>query len=182
MRCIEAFMQLITGNLATLFLLELSELRKQFLLQSLHLVLVSLHALNVCLEKVFGFGILSLLLHLVHQRAHHLRVFRLFRLVRVDSLRWWWGLVLGGVAGELHNILEDEFVRGGGGVFVLLERFKKLVDARKQAVVDNALILQGLNLVAALLSLLVDLSLLGSDERTLVDIGMNFDVRVIGQL
>lgn len=34
----------------------------------------------------------------------------------------------------------------------------------------------------ALVTLLVDLALLGSDERTFVDVGVDFDVGVIAQL
>lgn len=65
---------------------------------------------------------------------------------------------------------------------MLLEGFEKLVDAGEQSVIDNALVLQGLDLVAALLSLLVNLSLLGSNKRTFVDIGVDLDIRVVGEL
>jgi hypothetical protein len=55
-------------------------------------------------------------------------------------------------------------------------------DALDQRVVDDALVLEGLDLVLALLALGMDLVLLGADEGPLVDIGMDLDVRVIAEL
>lgn len=181
MRSVKAFMQLVACDLAPFLLLELGKLCKQLLLQSLHLVFVSLHALDVCVEKVVWLRLREFLLDLVHQRAHHLGILRLLRLLRVDALWRWRGLIFGGVAGELHDGLEDELIGRGRRIFMLLEGFEKLVDAGEQSVIDYALIFQGLDLVAALLSLLMDLSLLGSNERTFVDVGVDLDVRVIGQ-
>jgi hypothetical protein len=53
---------------------------------------------------------------------------------------------------------------------------EEAADPFKQAIVDNSLVLVGLDLVLALESLLVDLVLLGSDEGTLVDVWVDFDI------
>jgi hypothetical protein len=55
-------------------------------------------------------------------------------------------------------------------------------DALDQGVVDDALVLEGLDLVPALLAFGVNLVLLGADEGPLVDIGMDLDVRVVAEL
>lgn len=55
-------------------------------------------------------------------------------------------------------------------------------DALDEAVVDDALVLEGLDILSPLLTLLVDLVLLGSDEGSLVDVGMDLDIRVIAEL
>lgn len=124
-------MEAFTGNFAALFLLQLSQFRQQLLLQALHLVLVSLHARDISLEHVVRLRVTKFLLDLVDQGAHHLRVFGLFLLMSVNALWGWWSLVFGGVAGKLHDGLEDELLGSGRGVFVLLERIEELVDARE---------------------------------------------------
>lgn len=63
-----------------------------------------------------------------------------------------------------------------------LERREQRIDPLEQALVDDALVLVGLDLVLALESGLVDLVLLGSDEGALVDVGVDFDVRVVAEL
>lgn len=55
-------------------------------------------------------------------------------------------------------------------------------DALQQAIVDYALIFEGLDLVLALEALLVDLVLFGADEGPFVDVGMDLDVGVIAEL
>ncbi len=55
-------------------------------------------------------------------------------------------------------------------------------DTLDQGVVDDALVLKGLDLVPALLPLGVDLALFGTDEGSLVDIGMDLDIRVVAEL
>ena len=63
-----------------------------------------------------------------------------------------------------------------------LQRCKQAVDAFGEAIVDNALILERLYLVAAVVALLVDLGLFGANEGFLVDIGVYFYVAVIREL
>lgn len=63
-----------------------------------------------------------------------------------------------------------------------LEAGDQGVDAREQPVVDDALVLERFGLVLALGALLVDLALLGADEGALVDVGVDFDVGVVGEL
>ena len=46
----------------------------------------------------------------------------------------------------------------------------------KQAIVDDSLVLVGLDLVLALETLLVNLVLLRADERAFIDVGVYFDV------
>lgn len=62
------------------------------------------------------------------------------------------------------------------------QRGQERRDALHQAIVDDALILERLDLMLPLLTLLVDLVLLGADKGPLVDVGVNFDIRVITEL
>lgn len=55
-------------------------------------------------------------------------------------------------------------------------------DPLDQGVIDDALILERLDLVLTLLPLEVDLVLFRADERALVDVGVDFDVGVVAQL
>lgn len=68
------------------------------------------------------------------------------------------------------------------GLFSLvgLEGCKETVDAFGEAVIDDTLVLQCLDLMPPMIALLVDLSLFGAYERLFVNIGMYFDVAVIG--
>lgn len=50
-----------------------------------------------------------------------------------------------------------------------------------KAIVDDSFVLVGLDSVLSFGSLLVDLVLLGSNEGTLVNIGVDFNVRVVAQ-
>lgn len=63
-----------------------------------------------------------------------------------------------------------------------LESGEQSIDAAQEALVDDALVLQSSDVVLALQALLVDLVLLGANEGALVDVGVNLDVRVIGEL
>lgn len=63
-----------------------------------------------------------------------------------------------------------------------LEGVEEGGDAGYERVVDNALILQGGDLQAAMLALLVDLGLFGADEGALVDVRVDLNVGVIAQL
>lgn len=56
------------------------------------------------------------------------------------------------------------------------------VDAFEQSVIDDPLVFQGLDLVASVVALLVDLVLLRADEGAFVDIRVDFDVGVVGEL
>jgi hypothetical protein len=67
-------------------------------------------------------------------------------------------------------------------LFEGLQRVEQVVYALDQTIVDNLLILEGLDLVFAIDTLLVDLVLLCADERTLVDIGVDFDIGIVRQL
>lgn len=52
----------------------------------------------------------------------------------------------------------------------------------QEPIINDSLILVRFDFVLALESLLVDLGLLGSNEGSLVDIRVDFDVRVVAQL
>lgn len=67
-------------------------------------------------------------------------------------------------------------------VLVRLERGEESIDAFCEAIVDDALILQCFYLMATLFALLVNLGLFCADKRFLVDIGVYFDVAVVGEL
>ena len=98
--------------------------------------------------------------------------------------RWW--LVVFGIerCGGFHDCLEGDLARvsclGIGGVG--LERGEQRRDALDEGVIDYALVLEGLNVVLALLTLGVNLVLLGSDEGALVDVGVDFDIRIVAEL
>lgn len=51
-----------------------------------------------------------------------------------------------------------------------------------EAIIDDTLVLERLDLVAAVFALLVDLRLLCANEGFLVDVGVDFDVAVVRQL
>lgn len=63
-----------------------------------------------------------------------------------------------------------------------LEGVQEGGDALDQGVVDLPLVLERRDLETPVVALLVDLRLLGSYEGALVDIGVDFDIRVIAQL
>ncbi len=63
-----------------------------------------------------------------------------------------------------------------------LEGVEERGDALDQGIIDDALILESLDVILALLALSVDLILLGSDERSLVDVWVYLDVGVIAEL
>lgn len=56
------------------------------------------------------------------------------------------------------------------------------IDAGEETIVDNAFVFEGGDFVFALEAGLVDLVLLCADEGAFVDVGMLWDVRVIGEL
>ena len=62
------------------------------------------------------------------------------------------------------------------------QRGQERGDALHQAIIDDALVLQRLDLVLPLLSLLMDLVLLCTDEGSLVDIRVNFDIGIVTEL
>jgi hypothetical protein len=55
-------------------------------------------------------------------------------------------------------------------------------DAFDQGIVDDALVLERFDLVPALLAFRMNLVLLRTDERSLVHIGVDFDVGIIAEL
>jgi hypothetical protein len=64
---------------------------------------------------------------------------------------------------------------------VRLQGSEESIDPFEQAIVDNPLVLVGFNLVLSFESLLMDLILLCADEGALVDVGVDFNVRVVAQ-
>ena len=69
-----------------------------------------------------------------------------------------------------------------GLLFERLQRVEQVVYTVDQAIVDDLFVLEGLDLVFAIDTLLVDLVLLCTNERTLIDIGMDFDIGIVRQL
>lgn len=65
---------------------------------------------------------------------------------------------------------------------VMLKGSKETGDALNEAIVDDAFVLKGFDVVLALLAFLVDLVLFGADEGAFIDIRMDFNVRVIAEL
>jgi hypothetical protein len=65
---------------------------------------------------------------------------------------------------------------------VRLERGEEAVDALGEAIVDDALVLERFDLVAAVIALLVYLRLFRANEGLLVDVGVNFNVTVVREL
>jgi hypothetical protein len=63
-----------------------------------------------------------------------------------------------------------------------LERGQKRRDPFDQGVVDDSLVLKSLDIMLALLSLLVDLVLLGTDKGALVDIWVNLNIGIVAEL
>ena len=57
----------------------------------------------------------------------------------------------------------------------------KRIDPLEQALIDDSLIFVRLDLVLPLEALLVDLVLLGANERLFIDVRVDFDVRVVAQ-
>jgi hypothetical protein len=62
------------------------------------------------------------------------------------------------------------------------EGSQELRDALQEAVIDDALVLERLDFMFPLLTFLVNLVLLGSDEGSLVDVGVDLNVGVIAEL
>ena len=62
------------------------------------------------------------------------------------------------------------------------QRGEQAVDALCEAIIDDTLILERSDLVAAVVAFLVYLSLFGADEGLLVDVWVYFDVAVVGKL
>jgi len=56
------------------------------------------------------------------------------------------------------------------------------IDAFEETIVDYSLIFQGLDLMSSVVALLVDLILFRSDEGAFVDVRVDFDVGVVGEL
>jgi hypothetical protein len=133
------------------------------------------------------------LLHGVDETGHHLGVCGLVLDVFVHAFggRWWPVaaaiLVNLHVHHALHHGLEDELVVICAITFSLLVlvRFQsgqEPVDALGEAVIDDAFVLESLDLVPAVVTFLVYLGLFGANEGLLVDIWVHFDVAVVGQL
>jgi len=65
---------------------------------------------------------------------------------------------------------------------VRFESREEAVDTLRETVIDDALILQCLDLMPSVVTFLVYLCLFGADERLLVDVRVDFDVAVIREL
>lgn len=65
---------------------------------------------------------------------------------------------------------------------MVLESGQKARDPLDQSIIDLALVFQCLDMELALLALRVDLVLLGTNKRSLVDIWMDLDVGIIAEL
>ena len=63
-----------------------------------------------------------------------------------------------------------------------MKRFEQVVYALDQAIVDDLFVLEGFDLELPVDSLLVDLVLLGANKRALVDVWVDFNIRIVGQL
>ena len=85
--------------------------------------------------------------------------------MRVDPWGWLWGIIFSWIASTLDQRLEDYFVWIPGGIFLVLSQgVQQCVDALEQAVVDESLVFESLDLDLPLMALLVDLVLLCADE------------------
>lgn len=104
----------------------------------------------------------------------------------MDTAWWGWRGILVRRASAFDEGLEDVTFEARLGLFgFLLERLQRVeqvVYAVDEAIVDDLLVLEGLDLVFAIDTLLVDLVLLCTNEGALVDIGMDFDVGIVRQL
>lgn len=67
-------------------------------------------------------------------------------------------------------------------VFVRFQRGEEAVDALCEAIIDDTLILERFDLVAAMVAFLVYLGLFGADEGLLVDVWVYFDVAIVRKL
>jgi len=65
---------------------------------------------------------------------------------------------------------------------VALQRRKEAIDTFEQTIVNDTLVFQCRDLVSATSSLLMDLRLLGSNEGFLIDVWVNFNVRIVTEL
>lgn len=65
---------------------------------------------------------------------------------------------------------------------MVFQGLEQPLDAIEEAIVDDALIFQSRDLVATMVAFLMDLILLRTDEGALVDVWVDFDIRVVAQL
>ena len=120
------------------------------------------------------------LVDLVQQRRHHLGIGWQRLLGVMDTSRARRRLVVLRVelSRQLHDTLKGKLARVPllGLFAMLLQALDQFGDALLEGIVDDALVFEGLDLVSALSTLLMDLRLLGPDEGALVDVGMHLDV------
>jgi hypothetical protein len=121
---------------------------------------------------------------LIDQSSHHFAVtWGILNIFVNAGRRRGRGILVGGASAR-NQSLEDVTFKAGRGLlgflFVGFKGLEQTVDAVEQAKVDDFLVLESLNLVFAVDTLLVNLVLLCTDKGTLVDIGMDLDIRVVG--
>jgi hypothetical protein len=88
-------------------------------------------------------------------------------------------LVLRRISRALYQRSEQQLIRVLRVGLVGFEGGEEVVDAENEAIVYYALVLEGGDLVTPPVALLVDLGLFGADKGFLVDVGVDFDVRVV---
>lgn len=182
---VKAVVYVVACDVALVFCLELSQLCEELLLEAVDARLMLGEPPDEGIQAVaLNLLLVHLLLHRINQARHHLRVARLLLDVLVDALgRRRRAVFTAGATHDLHKALEDELV---GVVAILrlvaLQRGEQLPDALCESVVDDTLILERLDLVAAAVAVGVDLSLFGTDEGLFVDVGVHLDVAVVGEL
>lgn len=91
-------------------------------------------------------------------------------------------MVFGWITGGLDQRLKDQFVRTLVTKGMGFESFGEVCDSVKQAIVYDALVFEGNDLVSTVVAFLVYLILLCTNKGAFVDIGMNLDVRIIAKL
>ena len=143
---------------------------------------MSLNALDVAFVPVIRLCVVDVFLDLVDQRAHHLGVAERFCLLRVHAFGRLRHLVVVRVSSRCDERLIEKRIAVLGFRLVTPQLGQEGIDAPEKSIVDDAFVLEGFDLMLALGSLHVDLALLRPNEGALVDIGMGFEVRIVGEL
>jgi hypothetical protein len=78
--------------------------------------------------------------------------------------------------------LENKLVRALSTSFVRFEGSKETINAEEEPVIYYTFVLKSGYMVFSLSALLMDLGLLCADEGSLVNVWVNFNIRVIAEL